>query len=146
MLNQRQKVLLRFQRKNLIETSSSSEQSDLESKNDTIRLMDSKNPLIQLGVYGKLKRIVSTYLDHPLDANDRRILRGLYQKKLKDFDEDQEQIRKRMSLLKRLKFSLALSDRHENSQRLPMTQPDPPVSAYTSNTQTTMSNFQMMMA
>jgi hypothetical protein len=107
--------------------------------------MDSKSPLIQLGVYGKLKRIVSSYLDHPLDANDRRILRGLYRKKLKDFDEDQEQIRKRMPLLRRLKFSLALSDRHENSQRLP-TQPDPPVSAYTSNTLTTMSNFQMMMA
>ena len=46
MLNQRQKLLLRFQRKYLIETSSSSEQSELESKNDTIRLMDCKNPLI----------------------------------------------------------------------------------------------------
>ena len=99
MLNQRQKILLRFQRKYLIETSSSSDQSDLESKFDTVRLMDCKSPLIQLGVYGKLKRIVNTYLDHPLDANDRRILRGLYQKKLKDFDEDQEQIRKRMTLL-----------------------------------------------
>ena len=66
----------------------------MESKYDAIRLMDSKSPLIQLGLYGKLKRVVSTYLDHQLDTTDRRILRGLYRKNLKDFDEDQEQIRK----------------------------------------------------
>ncbi len=71
----------------------------MESKNDTIHLMDKKNPLIQLGLYGKLKRVVSTYLDHPLDKIDMRIFRGLYQKKLKDFDEDEEQIRKSMTLL-----------------------------------------------
>ena len=71
----------------------------MESKYDTIRLMDSKSPLIQFGLYGKLKRVVSTYLDHPLDTTDRRILRGLYQKKLKDFDEEEEQIRKSMTYL-----------------------------------------------
>ena len=134
MLNQRQKLLLRFQRKYLIGTSSSSEQSEFESKNDTIRLMDCKNPLIQLGVFGKLKRIVSSYLDHLLEANDRRILRGLYKKMLKDFDEDQELIRKRMSLHKRLKSSLALSLRQEPS-RCSQTPADDPVSAYTSITQ-----------
>jgi len=52
--------------------------------------MDSRNPLIRLGVFGKLKRMMSSYKDQTLDTTDRRILRGLFQKKLKDFDEDYE--------------------------------------------------------
>ena len=70
-----------------METSSSSEESDLETKCDTVRLMDSRNPLIRLGTYGKIKRMIGTYRNDKLDMTDRRILRGLFIKKLKDFDE-----------------------------------------------------------
>ena len=72
----------------MVETSSSSEESDLEAKRDTVRLMDSNNPLIRLGIYGKIKRMIGTYKNDPLDTTDRRIMRGLYIKRLKDFDED----------------------------------------------------------
>jgi hypothetical protein len=50
--------LLRFQRKYLVETSSSSEESDYEAKNETIRRMDSRNPLIRLSTFTKLKKVV----------------------------------------------------------------------------------------
>jgi len=50
--------------------------------------MDSNNPLIRLGIYGKIKRMIGTYKNDPLDTTDRRIMRGLYIKRLKDFDED----------------------------------------------------------
>ena len=60
LLNQRQKMLLRFQRKNLVETSTSSQDSDNErSKFDTVKLMDSKNPLIRLSMIGRLKRMIT---------------------------------------------------------------------------------------
>jgi len=44
ILDQRQRTLLKFQRKNLIETSSSSEDSDSNIKVDFSWLMESKNP------------------------------------------------------------------------------------------------------
>jgi hypothetical protein len=88
LLNQRQKMLLRFQRKHLVETSSSSQDSDLASKFDTIRLMDSTNPLVRLSIFGRLKKMVMSYKElGELGDTDRRLLRGLYLKKLKDFDE-----------------------------------------------------------
>jgi hypothetical protein len=67
LLDQRQKVMTRFQRKYLVDTSSSSEESDYESKLDIVRLMDSSDPFKKLGTFGRLKQIVSSYKDHPLD-------------------------------------------------------------------------------
>lgn len=62
ILNQKQKMLLRFQRKNLVETSSdSSQESDSKGKLDTIRLMDNANPVIRLGIFGRIKRMISSF-------------------------------------------------------------------------------------
>ena len=44
LLDQRQKVMTRFQRRYLVDTSSSSEESEYESKLDMVRLMDSSDP------------------------------------------------------------------------------------------------------
>ena len=53
-------MLLRFQRKNLVETSTSSQDSDNErNKFDTVKLMDSKNPLIRLSMIGRLKQMIA---------------------------------------------------------------------------------------
>jgi hypothetical protein len=90
LLTQKQKTLLKFQRKNLIETSSSSADSDDQCKIDKIKLMDHKNPLIRLGVYGKLKRMVETFKNQDLDQIDqteKRLIRGIFIKRLQDFDE-----------------------------------------------------------
>jgi len=59
--------------------------------------MDSKSPLIRLRVYGKLKRMMHSYIDHKLNTTDRRLLMGLYFSRLKDFAEDDR--RKNLSLL-----------------------------------------------
>ncbi len=77
-------MFLKFQRKNLIETSSSSEDSGLEA----LELMESKNPQTRLGVFAKLKRMVNSYKGHKLKNIDRRLLRGMFLRRLKDFDED----------------------------------------------------------
>lgn len=95
-------MLLRFQRKNLIETSSSSNDSDGNSKDDILTLMEHKNPQVKLAVFGKLKKMVGTYKHEKLKNIDRRLLRGLFLRNLKDFDEDQRENGSKMSLLARL--------------------------------------------
>ena len=92
ILDQRQRTLLKFQRKNLIETSSSSENSDYNAKFDFPALMDSKDPKIRLSVYAKLKRMISSLKGAKLKTIDRRLLRGLFLRKLNDFDEDYREI------------------------------------------------------
>ena len=75
-----------------------------------IRLMDHKNPIIRLGVYGKLKRIMQTYMNQNLEPVDRRLFRGLYRRRLRDFDEDNQRPFYSLSLMKRLKYNMRLED------------------------------------
>jgi hypothetical protein len=57
MLSQKHRIVLKFQRQNLIETSSSSSDSD-DNNYDSLRLMENPNPLIRLVVFGKLKKMI----------------------------------------------------------------------------------------
>ena len=50
--------------------------------------MESKNPMIRLVIYGKIKRMINSYKVAKLKAIDRRLFRGLFIKNLKEFDED----------------------------------------------------------
>ena len=100
-----------------METSSSSEESDYEAKYDTVKRMDSSNPLIRLSTFSKLKRIVNSYKNHPIDTTDRRILRGLFRKRLKDFDEEHEQSWSKMALYRRLRRGLAMSENFDSPPR-----------------------------
>jgi len=98
-------MLLRFQRKHLVETTSDSHDSDQGGKFDTLKLMDGKNPLIRLSIFGRLKRIVETYKGEELTLTDRRILRGIYKRNLKDFDEDLVDKAQNLTLFRRLQES-----------------------------------------
>ena len=95
-------MFLKFQRKNLIESSSSSGNSDTNNKFDTISLMESPNPMIRLVVFSKLKKIIMNYRNQNLNEVDRRLLRGLFVKHLRDFDEEMKEKTKRKSLVDRL--------------------------------------------
>ncbi len=50
-------MLLKFQRQNLVETSSSSSDSD-DNRFDHLRLLGSHNPLVKLTAHGKMKKMV----------------------------------------------------------------------------------------
>lgn len=102
-------MILKFQRKNLLETSSSSCDSDNNNKFDSIKLMESKNPMIRLVIFGKLKRMINSYRKNDLEIIDRRLLRGLFIRNLKDFDEDYNEKVSNKSLLARLKLAMQLS-------------------------------------
>jgi len=71
----------------LIETESSSSDSD-DNQFDTLKMMENKNPMIRLMIYGKIKRMMIWYLGKKLSLEDRNLIRGLFKKKIKDFDED----------------------------------------------------------
>ena len=60
-------MMLKFQRKNIIESSPSSGDSDTNNKFDTINLMESKNPMMRLVVMSKIKKMVNSYRSKTLD-------------------------------------------------------------------------------
>jgi hypothetical protein len=68
--------------------------------------MENKNPLIRLAIFGRIKRMVSTYREHRLRTFDRRLIRGLFLRNLKDFDEDYYEMLANKSLLDRIKGAL----------------------------------------
>lgn len=87
IFNQKNRMLLRFQRKNLIESSSSTSDSD-NNRNDPLKLMENNNPMLRLIAYGKLKHMMMSYSDQKLKSIDKNLLKGIYTRKLKDFKED----------------------------------------------------------
>lgn len=102
MLTQRHRLVLRFQRQNLLETSSSSSDSD-NGINDTVTLMENKNPMVRLTTYGKIKKMMTEFENKKLDPMEKNMIRGMFKRKLKDFaDNQQENSKNKTSLLERL--------------------------------------------
>ena len=71
--------------------------------------MESKNPMIRLVFFGKLKRMIKSYKRQKLETIDRRLFRGLFQRNLKDFDDDYQEKVQNKSLMMRLKMTILAS-------------------------------------
>eukprot|EP00347_Sterkiella_histriomuscorum_P013675 403363802 len=87
MLNQKNRMLLKFQRFNLIETDSSSSNSD-DGKMETLSLLENKNPLIKLVIFSKIQKMMKQFKDKKLKPIEMNLIRGVFQRRLKDYDED----------------------------------------------------------
>jgi hypothetical protein len=72
---------------NLVETSSASSDSD-DNKLDELKLMNNSNPLVKLVMYGKIKKMILQFKDKQLTSLERNMMRGLFLRKLKDFQEE----------------------------------------------------------
>ena len=107
LLSQKHRLILKFQRMNLVETSSSSSDSD-DNNYDTLRLMENKNALVRLTMYGKLKKMIRGFTGRDLDPLEQNMIRGLFIRKLKDFAEEQREVSENHSLLQRLLADLKL--------------------------------------
>jgi hypothetical protein len=68
-----------------------------------MNMMESKNPTVRLSVYGKIKKIMNSYKDLELTEVDRKALRGLFVKNLKEFDEEHRERMSKLPLLDRLR-------------------------------------------
>lgn len=54
-----------------------------------LSMIESKNPLIRMATLGRVKRMVATYQDKKLKTLDKRLISGLFKRKLKDFDDEE---------------------------------------------------------
>ncbi|CDW91852.1 UNKNOWN [Stylonychia lemnae] len=102
ILNQPHRMLLRFQRQNLIETTSESSDSD-DNHLDTFKLMESENPLIRLVTYGKLKKMMASFEGKKLKQTESNLIRGVFKRKLKDFQDEIKEQNEKKTLFERLK-------------------------------------------
>ncbi|CDW73064.1 UNKNOWN [Stylonychia lemnae] len=105
LLSQKHRMLLRFQRQNLIETATESSDSD-DNNLDTFALMENKNPLIRLVIYGKVKKMIKAFQGKKLKNIEKNLMRGVFQRKIKDFQEDQNDQNENKTLLQRLHDNL----------------------------------------
>jgi hypothetical protein len=53
-----------------------------------MRLMENKHPIVKLMIYGKLKRMMNSYIGETLKQEDKNLIRGVFTRKLKDFDDN----------------------------------------------------------
>ena len=96
-------MILRFQRQNLVETSSSSSDSD-DNNYDPVRLMENHNPMVRLITYGKVKKMMLQFQNKNIDHLEKNMMRGMFRRKLKDFAELQKEQQESVSLLDRFKI------------------------------------------
>ncbi len=78
-----------------------------------MNMMESKNATVRLSVYGKIKKVMNSYKDLKLTEIDKRVLRGLFVKNLKDFDEDHRERMSKLPLIERL-FSNDINEPLQN--------------------------------
>ena len=96
-------MLLQFQRQNLIATSSSSDEASDDGKFEVLNLFSNKNAFVRLSMFGKIKKMIKSFEGKKLLDLDKNLMKGVFQRKLQDFDEDQYENLKFKSLLERLK-------------------------------------------
>ena len=67
-------------------------------------------------VFGKIKKLLDSFKDNKLKQANKNLVRGLFKRKIKDFDEEYKAKTKNMTLLDRLKQGGPLfeSDEEEN--------------------------------
>jgi hypothetical protein len=101
----------------MIESSTSSGDSDSNNRLDIMNMMESKNPMVRLTVYSKIKKVMQSYGHMQVSEIDKRVLRGLFVKNLKDFDDEQRELMSSIPLIDRIKHTLPrLLLHHVNKQ------------------------------
>ncbi|TNV84542.1 hypothetical protein FGO68_gene6627 [Halteria grandinella] len=80
LLKPSERLLLKFQRKNVIETTSSSSDSDHQNY-DTVKLLNSKQGLVKLQQIVKIKKILEQYRDISLEPVDKNLFKGIFRRK-----------------------------------------------------------------
>ena len=71
--------------------------------------------MMRLVSYGKLKKMMQTFKEKKLNDIDRRLLRGLFYHKLRDFDEKERDKAREVPLLKRIQLEKLKSNDLESN-------------------------------
>lgn len=75
--------------------------------------MDSKNPFIRLMIYGKLKKLITSFTGSKVKIVDKKLVEGVFVRKIKDFDEDFIDAAENKNLIEHLKGKLIVSPNNE---------------------------------
>lgn len=67
--------------------------------------MESDNPFIRLMMFGRIKKMMNSYKGIKLKDIDKKLIKGLFIRNIKEFDEDEKEKWANKSLLQRLKFA-----------------------------------------
>ncbi len=90
ILGPKERMLLKFQRKNMIELGSSSSDSDNYTY-DTVKLMNSENNFVKLGQIVKINKVLKQFKDKKLDNTDKNLIKGLFKRRpQKPYAEDSQ--------------------------------------------------------
>jgi hypothetical protein len=80
ILTKRGRMLMKFSKTNLIESSNSSSDSD-DNKYDTIKLLEDKNNLVKLAAIIKVKKCVNDLAINPMDDDEKNLVKGIFVRK-----------------------------------------------------------------
>jgi len=90
ILGPKERMLLKFQHKNVIKLESSSSDSDNYTF-DTVKLMNSENNFVKLGQIVKINKVLKQYRGKILEDTDRNLIKGIFKNRPhKPFYEDVE--------------------------------------------------------
>lgn len=64
--------------------------------------MGSRNPLIKFGAFGKVKKIITGFANKKLDPIEKNLIRGLFIRRIKDFNEEQKELLATRTLQERI--------------------------------------------
>jgi hypothetical protein len=88
ILGPKERMLLKFQRRNMIELASSSSDSDNYTY-DTVKLMNSDNNFVKLGQIVKINKVLKQFKGKTLENTDKNLIKGLFKRRpQKPYAED----------------------------------------------------------
>ena len=82
LLNQRQQLLLKYQKYEMLDTEESSDATD-----EDYSKLASSNPYLRLMALSKAKRVLNQYILQDIDGCDTKLLSGLYQRRVFGYEE-----------------------------------------------------------
>eukprot|EP00347_Sterkiella_histriomuscorum_P001486 403371850 len=112
ILSQRSRYLLKFQRKNVLESLSSSSDSD-DHQYDPMKLINNKNQLVKLSAIQKIKKNLNFYSENIMDHIDKNLVKGLYLKKQREINDaasDNERVMSPLYMRFGSQYSIAKSE------------------------------------
>ena len=80
ILGPKERMLLKFQRRNMIELASSSSDSDNYTY-DTVKLMNSDNKFVKLGQIVKINKVLKQFKGKTLEKTDKNLIKGLFKRR-----------------------------------------------------------------
>ena len=86
LLSEKNRMLMKFERQNVIETTSSSSDSE-DNAYDPVRMMEVKDPYVRLRASGRIKKMMKEFGNRNLEITDVNMIRAMFKHQIKDFKE-----------------------------------------------------------